>query len=191
MQEEKNTRKELLDWALHIIIALILGFLVVTFVVQRTAVHGASMEPSLHNGDQLIIEKISPKLKNIRHGDIVTIYVPEELQEGQDYIIKRVIGLPGDRVVIKEGCVFVNGVKLDEDYINGDYTYVDNDRFEATIEDGTVYVLGDNRLSGKSKDSRSIGAINIEKVRGKAILRFYPFNAFEVIKNPQILEKLD
>ena len=178
----KNITREILDWALHIVGALILGFLVVTFVVQRTSVHGVSMEPSLKNGDQLIIEKISPKLGHIKHGDIVTIYVPEELQEGQDYIIKRVIGLPGDKLTISNGSVYVNGVMLEENYINGDYTYVSNDRLELTVEDDTVFVLGDNRLRDRSKDSRSIGLISMSKVRGKAILRFYPFNTFGLLK---------
>ena len=183
--QDANIRKEILDWVIHILVALILGFLVVTFVVQRTVVHGVSMEPTLHNGDQLIIEKLSPKLGNINFGDIVTIYVPEELQEGQDYIIKRVIGVAGDKITIKDGRVFVNGIMLDETYINGDYTYVSNDRLEVTVEEGSVFVLGDNRYRDRSKDSRSFGQIDIERVRGKAILRFFPFDSFGTFKKPE------
>ena len=182
--EETNIKKEILDWALHIVIALILGFLVVTFVVQRTVVHGVSMEPTLHNGDQLIIEKISPRFGKFNYGDVVTIYVPEELHEGQDYIIKRIIGVAGDIISITEGCVFVNGVMLDETYINGDYTYVLNDMLEVTVEEGTVFVLGDNRLRDRSKDSRAIGLIKTEKIKGKAILRFFPLDTFGPLDGP-------
>jgi signal peptidase I len=187
---EINIKREALDWIIHILIALVLGFLVVTFVIQRTAVHGISMEPTLHNGDQLIIEKISPRIGNIKNGDIVTIYVPEELQAGQDYIIKRVIGIPGDKITIKDGSVYVNGLRLVESYTSGDYTYVSSGRIEIVVEEGTIFVLGDNRFRDRSKDSRSIGPIDIERVRGKAILRFYPFDSFRVLSKPEEFQQL-
>jgi len=187
---EKNIKKEALDWVIHILIALVLGFLVVTFVIQRTAVHGISMEPTLQNGDQLIIEKISPRIGNIKNGDIVTIYVPEELQPGQDYIIKRVIGIPGDKITIKDGSVYVNGLRLVESYTSGDYTYVSSGRIETVVEKGTVFVLGDNRYRDRSKDSRSIGLIDIDRVRGKAILRFYPFDTFRILSKPEEFQKI-
>ena len=189
IMDSNALKKEILDWAIHILVALILGFLVVTFVVQRTVVHGVSMEPTLHNGDQLIIEKISPKLGNVSYGDIVTLYVPEELQEGQDYVIKRVIGVAGDRVMIKDGRVYVNGIMLEEDYINGDYTHVNNDRFEITVAENKVFVLGDNRLRDRSKDSRSFGVVDTERIKGKAILRFFPFNTFGPLKGPKTSTK--
>lgn len=166
---------EILDWALHIFIAVLIGFLIVTFVAQRTIVYGQSMEPTLQDRDQLVIEKISPRLGKLKHGDIVTVYVPEYLGEGRDYIIKRVIGIEGDTVEIKEGKVFVNGTELKEPYINGDYT--DEGHYGSVkVEKGQVYVLGDNRLPGRSKDSRAIGAVDVKRIRGRAIFRFYPFS---------------
>lgn len=177
----KNTAlKEVIDWALHIIIAVVIGVLIVTFVAQRTIVFGSSMEPTLHDGDQMVIEKISPRTGKLKVGDIVTVYVPEELSEGRNYIIKRVIGVANDTVEIKDGNVYLNGEKLEEGYASGDYTHeVAPEYNKVTVPEGQVYVLGDNRLRNASKDSRSIGPIEIDKIKGRAILRFYPFNSIK------------
>jgi signal peptidase I len=169
--------REALDWFLHIGIAVIIGVLIVTFVAQRTIVYGSSMEPTLQDNNQLVIEKITPRFGKLKYGDIVTIYVPEELSEGKDYIIKRVIGVAGDTIEVKDGKVYLNGKKLDEPYMNGNYTYeVDPQYSSIKVPDGMIYVLGDNRLRNASKDSRSIGPVAIGKVRGRAFVRLYPFN---------------
>lgn len=166
---------------MHIGVAVIIGVLIVTFVAQRTIVYGSSMEPTLQDNNQLIIEKITPRFGKLKYGDIVTVYVPEELSEGKDYIIKRVIGVAGDLVEIKDGGVYLNGKKLDEPYINGDYTYeVDPQYSSVKVPEGMVYVLGDNRLRNASKDSRSIGLIDIRKIRGRAFVRLYPFNGIRM-----------
>ena len=173
--------KEVLDWAKHIIIAVIVGVLFVTFIGQRTIVYGMSMDPTLANGDQLIIEKISPKIGNIKHGDIVTIFVRGRLEEGKDYLIKRVIAIEGDTLAIHDGHVYVNGEELNEEYINTDYTYGENLTSEITIEEDKVFVMGDNRKRGGSNDSRMMGQFNVSDIKGKAILRWYPFSSFGVL----------
>ena len=175
--------KEVLDWAFHIIIAVIIGFLIITFVGQRTVVYGSSMEPTLHNYDQLIVEKLSTRFGKLRNGDIITVYVPEYLGEGKDYIIKRVIGVEGDRVEIRNGKIFLNDNALSEGYINGKSTLpVDQENSKVTVPAGKVYVLGDNRLPGASKDSRSIGLVDLKRVKGRAFVRVYPFNTFTMFK---------
>lgn len=137
------------------------------------------MEKTLQDGDRLIIEKISPRIGNIKRGDIVTIDDPIKLSTDTRPIIKRVIGIEGDHVQIRDGKVFVNGEELKEDYINGDTTYEVNEQYsDIIVEEGYIYVLGDNRLLGMSKDSRTIGTASMEYVTGKALLRFYPFNKF-------------
>jgi len=164
---------------IHIAIAVVLGVLIVNFVAQITVVKGSSMENTLHDGDKLIIEKISPRIGNIKRGDIVTIDDPTKLSLDTRPIIKRVIGVEGDHVQILDGKVFVNGEELKEDYINGDFTYGVNESYsDVTVEKGCIYVLGDNRLRGMSKDSRTIGTESLEYVTGKAFLRFYPFSKF-------------
>ena len=174
--------KEILDWVKHIVIAVIIGILFVTFVGQRTIVYGMSMDPTLQNGDQLIIEKISPKIGNIDHGDIVTIYVHGMLEEGKDYLIKRVIAVEGDRIAIHDGRVFLNGEAIEENYTNTDYTYNENLRDEITVGAGKVFVMGDNRLRGGSNDSRSLGQFDLKDIRGKAIVRWYPFSTMGLLK---------
>jgi len=139
------------------------------------------MEKTLQDGDRLIIEKISPRMGNIKRGDIVTIDDPIKLSTDTRPIIKRVIGIEGDHVQIRDGKVFVNGEELKEDYINGDTTYEINEQYsDVIVEEGYIYVLGDNRLLGMSKDSRTIGTASMEYVTGKALLRFYPFNKFRL-----------
>ena len=170
--------KEILDWIKHIAIAIIVGVLFITFVGQRTVVYGMSMTPTLENGDQLVIEKITPKIGGIKRGDIVTIYIHGMLDEGKDYLIKRVIAIEGDTVMISGGKVYLNGNPLEEDYIRGDYTYEEQLKSEITIEKGQVFVMGDNRLKGGSNDSRSLGVFDLKAIRGKAIFRWYPFSKF-------------
>ena len=170
--------REILDWVKHIVLAIIVGILFITFVGQRTVVYGMSMTPTLENGDQLVIEKISPKIGGIKHGDIVTIYIHGMLDEGKDYLIKRVIAIEGDRVKIENGHVYLNGEMLNEDYIRGDYTYEERLTSEITIEKGQIFVMGDNRLKGGSNDSRSLGVFNVSAIRGKAIFRWFPFSKF-------------
>ena len=170
--------KEILDWVKHIVIAIIVGVLFITFVGQRTVVYGMSMTPTLENGDQLVIEKITPKIGGIKRGDIVTIYIHGMLDEGKDYLIKRVIAIEGDTIKIEGGKVYLNGNPLEEDYIRGDYTYEEQLKTEITIEKGHVFVMGDNRLKGGSNDSRSLGVFDLKAIRGKAIFRWFPFAKF-------------
>lgn len=166
---------------IHIGIAVVLGVLIVTFIAQITVVKGSSMEITLHDGDRLIIEKISPKIGNIKRGDIVTVDDPIKLNKETRPIIKRVIGIEGDHVQIIDGKVFVNREELEEDYINGDTTLEVYEKYsDVIVEDGYIYVLGDNRLPSMSKDSRIIGTESLDYVTGKALLRFFPFNSFSL-----------
>lgn len=160
---------------------MILGVLIVNYVVQITVVNGKSMQKTLHDGDRLIIEKISPKFGKIERGDIVTVDDPIRLEEKIRPIIKRVIAVEGDHVQILDGKVFVNGEELKEDYINGDTTLDVNEKYsDVNVEDGYIYILGDNRLPYMSTDSRTLGTEKLDYVTGKALLRFYPFNSFRL-----------
>lgn len=159
---------------------MVLGLLIVNYVAQITVVNGSSMEKTLHNGDRLIIEKISPKIGNIHRGDIVTIYT-EKVEKETNPLIKRVIGIEGDHIQIRDGKVFVNEKELKEDYINGDTTLeVNQSNSDVKVEAGCIYFLGDNREPGESRDSRDIGQEKVENISGKALLRFFPFNSFRL-----------
>lgn len=171
----KTVVKEALDWILHIVIAVVVGFLIVTFVAQRTIVHDVSMQPTLYEGDNLVVEKISHKIGNLKRGDIIVFYEPQSDRQ----LIKRLIALEGDTVEIKDGKVFVNGEALEENYIKGDFT-PPGEYNNLTVEEGKLFVMGDNRMN--SRDSRSLGTIDISQVTGKAIFRFYPFNKIGALK---------
>lgn len=181
--KENKLLTEVLDWLLHIGLAILAGLLIINFVAQRTIVLGFSMEPTLENGDQLIIEKLTQRFGKLKQGDIVTIYIPEKLEHGKNYIIKRVIGVEGDKVQVKDGKVYVNGVQIDEPYTSTDITLQGEAQYnDIIVGHNQIYVLGDNRLPGASKDSRFIGLIDIKRVKGRAIFRFYPFNKIGPIK---------
>lgn len=179
----KVNTKEIVDWAVHIGIAVVISILIVAFVAQRTIVYNYSMEPTLHDGDNLIVEKISPKIGKLKRGDIVTIEDASiALQQEGKTIIKRIVALENDEIEIKDGNVYVNGNKIEENYINGDYTMpMDPAYSHMIVPEGYVYVLGDNRKANII-DSRVTGPVDIDKVTSRAVIRVYPFNKFGSLK---------
>lgn len=141
------------------------------------------MEPTLYDGDNLIVEKIGPRLGYINYGDIVTIKNASDwLHEEGKTIIKRVVALEGDSVEITDGKVFVNGQELKEDYIKGNYTMPMSSKYSKMIvPEGHVYVLGDNR-SANIVDSRTIGPVSVDKIEARAVIRIYPFNRIGLLR---------
>lgn len=140
-------------------------FLVVNAATGRFRIEGDSMEPNLHNGEYVLIDKVSYLLHAPERGDVVVFTPPNE---NRDYI-KRVIGLPGDTVQITGGQVYVNGVVLDEPYLKG---MVNNDMPAHVVEEGRFFVLGDNR--NNSSDSRAFGSITPQSIVGRAWLVYWP-----------------
>lgn len=162
---------ETLDWIIHIAVAVLIGVLIVTFVGQRTLVHDISMQPTLVDGDNLVVEKISPKIGTLHRGDIIVFKVPEEGRQ----LIKRLIALPGDTVEIKDGKVYVNGEESKVVDLKVETDPGENPAYsKLTVPQGYVYALGDNRPF--SNDSRELGPIQMSRITGRAIFRFYPFN---------------
>jgi len=132
------------------------------------------MEPTLVEGDNLIIEKISPKLGLLKRGDIIVFKLENENRQ----LIKRLIALEGDKVEFRDGKVYVNGEAVDDSYL-GEGVVTEADDKVVVVPEGHVFVLGDNRQH--SKDSRDLGPISEKSVSGKAILRFYPFDKFGIM----------
>lgn len=153
---------------LAIIIVIVLG---ISFFVKPIIVNGESMVPTLENKDYLIISKQAYNFGEPERGDIVVF--PHEESTGEDRLyIKRVIALPGDHLVIKDGELYLNGTKQTESYIpsgaitEGDIDYV--------IPEGEIFVMGDNREN--SSDSRYFGTVTIKDVVGKVLVRLLPFS---------------
>ncbi|MDW7659199.1 MAG: signal peptidase I [Bacillota bacterium] len=168
---------ELLDWLKYILIAVLIGLLLVIFVVQRNSVIGNSMVPTLHHDDQLLVEKVSKWFGGINYGDIVTIS-SSDLPQHDDgpNIIKRVVGMPGDTIEIREEGVYRNEQHLDEPYLQeGTVTRVRSLQYEkVTLGEHEYFVMGDNR--DVSLDSRIFGPVPLESIIGEVLLRFYPFD---------------
>ena len=148
--------------------ALIIVLVVNVFLAQATRVEGQSMEPNLHNNQRLIIEKISYRLHPPRRGDIVVIRVENR---HSDPLIKRVVGLPGETIEIREGHVYINGQMLTEPYLQ-QLTYGGIGPY--VVAPDSIFVLGDNR--GASNDSRSFGEVKISSIVGRAWFRYWPLD---------------
>lgn len=175
---EKKKISEALDWFLHIGAAIIVGLLLVIFVGQRTIVHDISMQPTLVEGDNLLVEKLSCKFGGLHRGDIIVFKSPMESHQ----LIKRLIAVEGDKVEVKDGKVYVNGelstIGLTDEPETPDGTLPQYTNM--TVPEGFAYVLGDNRQY--SYDSTEFGPIQTSWIKGRAILRFYPFNKFGKMK---------
>ena len=179
--------REYLDWMAHILLSVVAALLIVKYVFQITIVNGESMERCLQNGDKLIVEKFVYKFKGLKRGDIVVINKPQDLENEHTPIIKRIAALGGDSIEIKGGSVYVNEKKLDESYINGSYTnYIMPEYQKMVVPDDCIYVLGDNRMPNASLDSRIFGPVNLKKVDGRAVFRFWPFDTFGKLKVNEI-----
>lgn len=173
--------KEILSTSLYLLIVLVLTFLVVTYVGQRTKVSGSSMEPMLSDGDNLIVDKISYRFSEPERYDIIVF--PFRYAE-KTYYIKRVIGLPGETVYIdEEGSIFIDGKLLEENY--GKEVITDPGRaFEPVVlGEDEYFVMGDNR--NNSSDSRDpvVGNIHRNEFIGKAWMRIWPISKMGLIKH--------
>jgi signal peptidase I len=145
--------------------AFVIALLINLFVAQSTYVHGSSMEPNLHTDQRLIVEKVSYKLHPPHRGDIVVVAV----DTSETPLIKRVIGLPGETIQIRDNQVWVNGVALEESYL-ADVLQHNYGPFD--VPPGHVFVMGDNR--GASNDSRAFGAVPLDQIVGRAWLSYWP-----------------
>jgi signal peptidase I len=173
-----QARRIIIETIQTIVLAVVL-FLAINFLSARIRVDGSSMEPNFHNGDYVIVNRVAYQTGDIQRGDVVVFPYPRN--EEVDYI-KRVIGLPGDQVAIYGGVVYLNGEAVPETYVLEPWSF---DLAEQAVPEGTVFVLGDNR--NNSEDSRSWGFLSIEKIIGKAIFRYWPFDTMGVVYHPDIV----
>ncbi|MEX1248680.1 MAG: signal peptidase I [Anaerolineales bacterium] len=170
-------RRILIEIIETIVLALVL-FFAINFVTARIRVEGSSMDPNFHDGDYVVVNRLAYKLGEIQRGDVIVF--PYPLNPEEDYI-KRVIGLPGDRLAIYGGVLYINGQAITEPYIS---RAAASDMEERVVPDGHVFLLGDNRNA--SSDSRTWGPLPIEDILGKAVFRYFPFDSISIITHPVI-----
>ena len=162
----KNVVKEIISTILYILAVLLGTYLLITFVGQRTSVSGSSMEPTLSNNDQLILDKISYRFSEPKRFDIIVF--PFQYKENT-YYVKRVIGLPGETVQIDlEGNIYINGEILEEDYGKEKINFPGLAVEPITLGDDEYFVMGDNRNNSSDSRDPSVGNIRRSNIIGKA-----------------------
>jgi len=199
MIKKNKIVKEIRNWILPVLGAILIASLINSKVFARVQVQQKSMENTLYSSQQLIVDKLSYNFVSPKRGDIIIFL--EDVQRGtiiedtvvflhnikdvfkntdkDKRLVKRVIGLPGDEVNIKDGFVYINGEKLNEPYVKGE-TFNQEISLPIKVPDKKLFVLGDNRPV--SLDSRAFGLINYNQVEGKAVFRVFPFNKLGAIK---------
>ena len=174
---EKELR-EALGWILYILIVVCATYLIVTYVGQRTKVSGDSMQATLQDGDNLIVDKISYRFRDPKRFEIIVF--PYRYAE-DTYYIKRILGLPGETVQIIDGYVYINGEQLDENYGLEVMNNAGNAASPITLGEDEYFVLGDNR--NRSADSResSVGVLHRDELIGRAWVRIWPLKSIGVV----------
>ena len=193
--KETNLKAEILSWVEVIIVAVALALVIDGFIIINATVPSGSMEKTIMTGDRVLGLRFSYWFSDPKRGDIVVFKYPiDEALGEKTKFIKRIIGLPGELVEIKKGAVYIDGEKLEEDYINGEWK-VENDGFSFPVPEDHYLMLGDNR--NNSSDARYWAAIAIregitddpeeafsysfverKKILGKAYFCYWPFSDF-------------
>ncbi len=188
MSEKKKTEKktnmvrEILEMVIYLVIALIAALFIVKFVGQRTQVDGHSMDPTLADGQNLILDKISYRFRDPERFDIIVF--PFEGDGQKEHFIKRIIGLPGETVQIIDGYVYINGEILEEDVYGKEVMdYAGRAAEPITLGEGEYFVLGDNRNHSRDGRYEEVGNIKRNKITGRAFLRIWPLDKFGILKH--------
>lgn len=208
-QPEEHGRhiiKGMLEIAIYIAIILTCIYVIPTYVAQRTIVAGLSMNDNLQDKDNLLVNKLSYTFSDPERFDVIVFYphgnthpdtffdyikglLPhsdsedaEEMQEEDDYFIKRVIGLPGETIQIQGSDIYIDGERLEEDYGKMPITNPGIAKEPITLEDDEYFVLGDNREISLDSRYDSVGPVKKELIAGKAVLRIWPISSFGFIK---------
>lgn len=196
----KKIMFEVLEYVKIIVIALIITNLLTVFVFSLSQVRQSSMEPTLMERNQLVVEKVTYAFRAPKRGEIIVFIDELEVdnsitarfkrlyddmfskfkdEEGHLRLVKRVIGLPGDVVDIHDGYVYINGEQLDEPYLH----VLTNEKsltYPLTVPEDSYFVMGDNRTV--SLDSRDFGSVPIEKIEGRVVFRFWPLDHFGFVE---------
>ncbi|MEN1759796.1 signal peptidase I [Anoxynatronum sibiricum] len=172
-------KQEIIEWVKTILISLVIALIITTFV-KPTIVKNHSMSHTLEENDFLMINRLLYRRSEPNDGDIIVFRSPLTTATGQEkLLIKRIIGLPGDEIVISEGQVYINGNPLEEPYLEDGYTLGD---ISMVVPEGKLFVMGDNRNNSLDSRDQMLGLVDEDDIVGKAFLRLYPFSRFGLLQ---------
>ena len=167
---------EIKSWLRDILVAFAIAIFIVIFVIQPVKVEGTSMQPRLVDQERIFVNRFIYQFTDIHRGDVVVFWYPRDHSKS---FIKRVLGVPGDEVEVKNGLVYVNGVRQNEPYLNPEF--LDGRSYPKMIVPlEQYYVLGDHRNS--SNDSRNWGFVSRELIYGKAFFSYWPVERLGMVK---------
>ncbi|MHA6251315.1 signal peptidase I [Oceanobacillus sp. CAU 1775] len=180
----KKKKKEWLEWLKALLVALGLAFIVRMFLFAPIIIDGPSMLPTLHDRDQMIVNKFSYYFSEPERFDVIVFHAPMQ----KDFI-KRVIGLPGEHVAVVDNVLHIDGEPVEENFLSDANEELSSARTDFTLEglpgghseipEGHVFVLGDNR--GDSTDSRRIGVVSMDEIVGEASFIYWPFDRIQFV----------
>lgn len=177
----KQTLKDILGFSIYLLIVLVLTYLVIHFVGQRTVVHGQSMENTLQDGDNLIVDKITYRFHEPKRFDIIVF---PYAYEKDTYYIKRIIGMPGETVYIDEkGSIYINDELFVEPYGKEEIKEPGIASVKIYLGSDEYFVLGDNRNDSSDSRDPNVGPVKRDKIIGRAWMRIYPFSSFGRIRH--------
>lgn len=183
-------KSEIREYIEALLISVALAVLIITFIAQSFLVEGSSMEPSLHHGQRLMVEKVSYRFSVPKRGEVVVFKYPGDQRRK---FIKRVIGLPGDEILIKNGFLYVNGLRMEEDFINGPTygTYSAPTYGPVLVPEGTYFVLGDNRRNSDDSRYPDVGFVPKRNLVGRALVIYWPLNQIGLVNKPAVFERIE
>ena len=200
-KQKKSFARETMEWILSFFIAFVAALIIKYFIFTPTLVKQESMTPTILNEERVLINRLARTFgSEYKRGDIITFEAPigvdlekgvaeynsidgiseffrhEVLEHNKTSYIKRVIGVAGDHVLIKDGNVYVNGEMLKEEYLREDVKTPEGEFYDVKVPEGYLFAMGDNRT--KSTDCRSFGCVPLEQVEGRVTFRIWPLNKF-------------
>lgn len=177
----KNIMKEILSTSIYLLVVLCAAYLIITYVGQRTQVSGSSMETTLSDGDNLLVDKITYRFSEPKRFDIIVFPFQYDTDT---YYIKRIIGMPGETVQIDyDGNIYINGSLLEESYGREVIQNPERAAEPITLGEDEYFVMGDNRNNSSDSRDPSVGNIHRKDIIGRAWVRIWPFSKFGVLKH--------
>lgn len=177
----KNIMKEILSTSIYLLVVLCAAYLIITYVGQRTQVSGSSMETTLSDGDNLLVDKITYRFSEPKRFDIIVFPFQYDTDT---YYIKRIIGMPGETVQIDyDGNIYINGSLLEESYGREVIHNPGRAAEPITLGEDEYFVMGDNRNNSSDSRDPSVGNIHRKDIIGRAWVRIWPFSKFGVLKH--------